>query len=136
MDCFMIGNGFDLHYGLPTAYSSFLLVVDYLCRLSDSGRAVSSVSQVISSEELRNSDRAIRNCYNLYGDYYDAPLGDEVSKLVLSTNNNFWFTYLRESHRLHPNWIDFEKEIDLVLHTLSKCFDMVYNVKEQLIIET
>ncbi len=126
MDCFMIGNGFDLHYCLPTAYTSFVQVVKYLCAQVKTGKAVYSVAQVFRGiVMLEHSDMAICNCYNLYKDQYDSPLGDEVKKLVEYGNNNVWFSYLSNTYILHPQWVDFEKEISQVLNTLTNCFDKV-----------
>ena len=136
MDCFMIGNGFDLHYGLPTAYTSFIQTIDFLCKKSDAGEAIDSVAQLFASEELRESDFAIKKCYELYGDKYDANIEKDIPRIIELAKNNFWFSYLNESQRLHPKWIDFEKEIATVLSTLSRCFDKteVNNGKAKLMI--
>ena len=120
MYLFLLGNGFDLHYKLPTSYNAFLKTVDYLLRKTASGEKLTSVAQVFGDKQLQNADSQIRDCIEKYGADYDAPFGDEVSKLVTLAKNNFWFSYLKKSAALNNNWVDFENEVARVIHTLER----------------
>ncbi len=54
MDVFMIGNGFDLHYCLPTTYTCFLRTVDHISKCLKKGETITSVAQVFSDPTLYN----------------------------------------------------------------------------------
>ena len=119
MNLFLIGNGFDLHYCLPTSYTCFLDVVEYLNELMDAGETVTSVAQVLACERLCKGNRAIRSCVEQYGANYDAPLDPDTIKMYFgNARNNLWFSYLRQSLDPDKNWIDFESEIRNVIDVL------------------
>lgn len=120
MDVFMIGNGFDLHYSLPTTYSCFLRTVNSISSRLNSGEIITSVAQVIGDPVLRNSDSCLHRCYLEYNNEYDAPLDpDIVRERFGMTAQNMWFSYLLNSLDAGKGWIDFEREIGKVIHTLS-----------------
>ena len=119
MYLFLLGNGFDLHYNLPTSYTAFLQTVTYLLRLAASGEKVTSVAQVFGAKELQSANKQIKDCIEKYGTYYDAPTSDEVSRLIDLAKHNFWFSYLKNAAILNNNWVDFENEVARVIRTLE-----------------
>ena len=131
MEVFMIGNGFDLHYSLPTRYTSFLCTVVYLCKKIEyekkDGKRFSSVAQVFSDKELRNSDPAIDQCVKTYGEDYDASINwDYVVEEFENALKNNWIDYLRSSFGEEKKWIDFEREIREVIQEISLAIDKQY----------
>ncbi len=120
MIMFLFGNGFDLHYKLPTSYRAFLQTVSYLLKLSDSGNDITSVAQVFGAKELRGENSQISACVDTYGADYDAVIGQEVTRICTLAKNNFWFSYLKNADDTSINWVDFENEIARVIHTLER----------------
>lgn len=120
MDVFMIGNGFDLHYFLPTTYSCFLRVAKNISGRLASGETITSVSQVLGDPILYNSDSCLQRCYYEYKNGYDASLEPgKVNKYFGMIAQNEWFSYLLNSLEAGKGWIDFEREIGKVIRTLS-----------------
>ena len=136
MDVFMIGNGFDLHYFLPTSYSCFLYTVDYLSKKIARGDSIHSVACVLGDKNLYNHDKALKNCFDRYGNSYDAELNPDIVKRVFGeAANNLWFNYLNKSLKSGQNWIDFEQEIDRVVHIISEVLDSTLILSSRLYIK-
>ena len=120
MDVFLIGNGFDLHYCLPTTYTCFLRTVENISKRLKEGETITSVAQVFGDSNLHNSDRALKCCYDTYGADYDAALDPaHVNKLFGCAEENMWFSYMLNSFDADKGWIDFEKEIGKVISVFS-----------------
>lgn len=120
MNVFMIGNGLDLHYSLPTTYTSFLHTVEFLFESISIGEEFTSVKDVFSKENLQKKDSAIRRCFETYGEKYDAPLDPKLLEKVFGEAlANSWFKYLIDSFDKEKGWIDFEREIREVIRIIS-----------------
>lgn len=120
MDVFMIGNGLDLHYCLPTTYTSFLRTVENISKRISAGESITSVAQVFKNEELHNSDWALKNCFNRYESKYDAALEQtELQRAFGTAFDNMWFSYLLHSFGTGKSWIDFEREINQVIQIIA-----------------
>lgn len=123
MNVIMIGNGFDLHYKLPTSYTSFLHIVEYLCKNLDKTH-FTSVAQVLEEETLHKKDTAIRECYKTYQNAYNSSLDPvELEKAFGGALENSWFSYFLHSFDKEKGWIDFEKEIRSVIRTISNVIE-------------
>lgn len=46
----------------------------------------------------------------------------QIKKLIVLTKDNIWFTYLLKSFNKDVGWIDFEKEISIVIQTFQDLF--------------
>lgn len=124
MDVFMIGNGFDLHYCLPTTYTCFLRTVENICKRLASGEQLTSVAQIISDPELHSIDRAMKRCFDTYGSSYDAEIDpSQVDKIFRHAEHNMWFSYLLNSFAPEKGWIDFEQEISKVIAVITSSME-------------
>lgn len=124
MDVFMIGNGFDLHYCLPTTYTCFLRTVENICKRLAAGEQLTSVAQIFSDPELHNSDSAIKRCYDTYGKKYNTELNQNYLREVFAhAKENVWFSYMLRSFDIGKGWVDFEREIAIVTQVLTVLFD-------------
>lgn len=126
MNVLMLGNGFDLHYYLPTKYNNFLHTVEYLAGLnlvfpSTAGDAFSDV-------RLTKKDSFIAKCYEVNKSAFDGVTlnHERIFKLTELARNNMWFKYLLSSCDEDVGWIDFEKEIKKVLDIIRVLFDEKY----------
>ena len=132
MDVFMIGNGLDLHYCLPTTYTSFLRTVENLNNRIAAGEIITSVAQVLKNEELHNSDWALKSCFNRYKFEYDAALDpDELQRAFGAASANVWFSYLLHSFGEGKSWIDFEREINQVIQIIASSFENTYEEENE-----
>lgn len=127
MNVFMIGNGFDLHYCLPTTYTSFLRTVENVSKRIAAGEKITSVAQVFKNDELHNCDGALKRCFDRYGDSYNAVLDHkELQRIFGSAAENMWFSYLLHSFGEGKSWIDFEREIGQVIQVISAALENTY----------
>lgn len=118
----MLGNGFDLHYMLPTKYINFLHTVDFLCRQWNSD--MKFVGDVFGCADLQSLDCGIQKSYEAYKAEYDGiELDPEQIQRVIDLNKeNLWSRYLLKSVNMDIHWIDFEKEIGVVLENIQGLF--------------
>ena len=116
---FLIGNGFDLHHMLPTKYFDFMCVGEYIrtnilrhCSIGD-----------IFSKCSNNPN--LERCYNAHQETFDTtPIDfDKLSELANIVYDNIWFDYFSKTLNKDLGWIDFEKEIALVINTLNNIID-------------
>ena len=126
MNIFLLGNGFDLHYNLPTSYHNFINTVDYLCKhQTDPIRNVGDVFRPIAES---GEDRMICESYKTFKHYYKevALLLEERTDIVNIAENNAWFKYFIARKVKGNGWIDFEKEIERVLELMEIIFSAAY----------
>lgn len=126
MNILFLGNGFDLHYSLPTSYTCFL---DTLSFLQDHPReeryTIGTVfTQLLNDPNYTNSyiSKSVEN----YGAVYDSlelPK-DKINKLISIAKSNKWFRYLKKQEICGGGWIDFEREIGNVLSAISFVFEL------------
>ena len=126
MDVFMIGNGFDLHYCLPTTYTCFLRTVESISKRLGKGEQITCVAQVFGDPVLYNSDGAMKRCFDTYGASYDAALDpDAIAQIFAHADDNMWFSYLLHSFDAEKGWIDFEREIGKVIQAITDTLDAI-----------
>lgn len=114
---FLLGNGFDLHHKLPTKYFDFICVAKYLTTkpLFDP----INVGKVFSQcKESKN----ILECYDAHKEAFDRVNVDfekavEITRLL---DNNMWFDYFVKTLNIDVGWIDFEKDISIVIKHLDE----------------
>lgn len=132
MNYLLIGNGFDLHYNLPTSYLCFLVTIDHL-RSNDfcSPINVGEVFKVLSTK-----CKAIENSYINYKDAYDSLNVDfeQISTIMNNGHKNCWVKYLIEAYNEDVGWIDFENEINNVLIDFAILFDNVKELKPSILV--
>ena len=116
----LLGNGFDLYYKLPTKYADFLHVVDFLQKHRKD--SFETIGTVFSQQTLQNTDPFIKVCYDAHTKTYDStPLKqDDITEIIRLTEKNIWFEYLSSVFNKDVGWIDFEKEIGVVLDCFGK----------------
>lgn len=115
MNILVIGNGFDIAHGLPTKYGNFLEFVQAFNRVKS------------STEDSRSPYYKYFNTLNVSKQY----LYNELDKLV---TGNRWLKFFEKiyddrSKDGKDGWIDFEREISIIVqaldsarHTLSNQF--------------
>ena len=114
---FLLGNGFDLHHMLPTKYFDFICVAKYLT--TNTLIAPITVGNIFS--QCKESKNILR-CYEAHKEVFNAIEIDfkkavEISDLL---RDNMWFDYFLKTTNIDLGWIDFEKEISIVIEHLDK----------------
>lgn len=119
MRILMLGNGFDVHNRLPTKYINFLHTVDFLCQQWNSD--MKSAGDIFGCAELQKMDHDIHEGYEAYKAEYDSIelSSEQIQKTVALAKENLWFRYLLQSVNEDIHWIDFEKEIGVVLEVIQ-----------------
>ncbi len=127
MNVLFLGNGFDLAHKLPTKYINFLNTVDSLSKRDIT--KIKTLGDVFSNVELNKKDKEIRESYEEYRDLYDSTPIDAtpLSALHKLTINNLWYKYLAKSLNADVNWIDFEKEIGIIIQSFQNIFSQCSN---------
>ena len=125
MNIFLLGNGFDLHYLLPTNYADFLNTIEYLCHHKND--SVSNVGYVFRELSIEENNKRICDSYNKYRNCYHSTAlsNDEVAELIGTAEKNKWFQYFVKCKIKGNGWIDFEKEIKKVLELIEESFYIV-----------
>ena len=128
MNIFLLGNGFDLHYKLPTSYHNFLNTVDFLCKHKTD--TISNIGEVFQPIAKSGKDRIICDSYNTYKNYYKNVTlpHEELSELIRIAENNAWFRYFIVQKAKGDGWIDFEKEIEKVLELMEIVFSVASDI--------
>lgn len=120
MNVLMLGNGFDINYKLLTKYINFLNTVHYISTttLID----IKTVGDILKAEKLQLVDKDIAASYQTYQQAYDNTTLEDgvVDKLSALANNNFLFSFLLKSFNRDVGWIDFEKEISVIIHAFQE----------------
>lgn len=133
MNILVIGNGFDLAHGLPTAYPDFL----GFCRM---------IKAVYSEDKIGNADKIwvelgikLKNNTNTerlkmkFSELYSIAVTEKneqresfvrtntvYDELYLDIKNNIWLEYFLQNPMYQKeNWIDFEGEISKVIQSLD-----------------
>ena len=121
MRLLLLGNGFDLYHKLPTKYENFLHTVEFL--IDNYTNSINTVGKVFGDNRLSSKDKLISEAYALYKEGFDSQNLDEdaMNDLIDKAKGNIWFLYLSKTLNRDLGWIDFEKEIQIVLDVF-KCF--------------
>ncbi|PRD48530.1 AbiH family protein [Sphingobacterium haloxyli] len=102
------GNGFDLSFGLPTAYSDFINICKKLQTCSE-----------FNWEDLKEDILALQNSNIVPSSSFD---DFEGFKTCLSEST--WFKYLSREYTINT-WIDFEKHIEKALEAILIHLDQI-----------
>ena len=119
----MLGNGYDLAHCFPTKYDNFLHVINFLS--TSYNESFDTVGKILGNEELQNSSPFLKSCYQKHKYIYDStPLNrDKAARLIEGAKTNTWFKYFLSSFNRELGWIDFEKEISIVIEAFEYFFD-------------
>ena len=119
----LLGNGFDLHHGLPTTYNDMMHLMEFLA-------SPHFFVQEHTSYHILNSylkDYSFDNFRDDYERIYDFVQANkeslrknkidvsELHQLRQALQNSFWFQYFQSNIRINLGWIDFESEIKKVI---------------------
>lgn len=123
MNILLLGNGFDLHHTLLTRYVNFLNVLDFLVK--NGIKDEKTLGDILKSPKLKSVDDSIEKSFNKYEKTYSKIEfdSDEINQMISLVKNNMWFKYLLSSLNRNVNWIDFEKEIAMVVQAYQHLFD-------------
>ena len=119
MDIVMLGNGFDLHFQLPTTYLCFLKTAELIKK---EGATKTSIGNIF--EKIEDECKTIKDSRAQYKEVYDNYIFNdeeinELKRMRSIVNTNPWFKYFITTYNKDIGWIDFEKEIVKVLNQLS-----------------
>ena len=116
----VIGNGFDLTHGLKTKYTDFLKFFN------------EEIGTVPLSEQLSDIDIAGMKKFLGYINMSiekedDDALYSNLQHYMSVPYGNFWIAYFNKiledrTNRIGEGWVDFEREIELVIGQLEKLF--------------
>lgn len=110
----VIGNGFDLAHKLPTRYVDFL---DFIVQFN-------FTYEMKKGNPLYGLDRGRYKEFLVLLFRDKREVEDIVNELYIKTHNNIWIAYfsvvMKEKKQ---NWVDFEKEISIIVSTLEAHFD-------------
>ena len=122
MNVFLVGNGFDLHHKFPTRYIDFLHVMKFL--IKEYNPEMNTVGKILGSESLQNNNPFIKVCYEQHAFIYDGVDidGQVLISLIEQAKRNLWFGYLAECTDKDIKWIDFEKEVLLIIEMVEGFF--------------
>ena len=131
---FLIGNGFDLHHKLPTKYYDFMCVANYL-------KSNTLYSPIIAGKIFSKCDnnKNIKDCYEAHKTTFDGLEIDfkKALEIVDLLDGNLWFNYFWKTLDVDSGWIDFEKEISIVITSLNEMIPQdektVYLFKDELL---
>lgn len=124
MNILIVGNGFDLSHYLPTKYDHFMDVM---------GAIESHAGETMSFDELFSKCRedwfiAKTKEYYLTGNIVlEKKLFTKIRTLL---KENGWYHYFIDHVKEINTWIDFEKEIEVVLKTLSNFISEIENIND------
>lgn len=118
MDILLLGNGFDLYHFLPTRYKDFLLLTDVITKHNHS--EIETLGKIINDSALERDD-FLDAVYNKYKTVYDLiKLTEEDYAVLNKMKENCWFRYFLSCFNKDIGWIDFEKEIAMVISVFKK----------------
>lgn len=133
MNILVLGNGFDLAHGLPTSYKDFLTFCKKIKTLYEYGESISQgeyKETEIDSWEINESikdrfvntyaDRKFEKCVCEEGIKRNISLDSTFNELYGYIQKNTWLEYFWNTPTyVGENWIDFEKEIAVVVKSLD-----------------
>ncbi len=125
----LLGNGFDLHYNLPTTYRDFLLIADFLGK--HKLETFRTIGDILGKEDLQAKSPTLKNAWIYYKSVWDSASISHIDlwSIVDKTKGNPWFNYFAKSFNMDGGWIDFEKEIEYVIRCFQNFFDKVTTVE-------
>lgn len=126
MNFLLLGNGFDLHHGLPTSYIDMIRIFRHLTENSDV--TYRNVGEILDSYKSSTSDDNNNRLLD-YCQTYDEALKNinwtsDFSWAKLAQNR--WYQYFCHTNDKDLTWIDFELEIK---HALE-CIEQEYSCEK------
>jgi hypothetical protein len=113
------GNGFDLALGLPTAYPDFIDALKEI-KLSKDGN-------IDCTTLLKDKTDKLKNNYNLKSKYDLTTIKNHPG-----FDKNPWVNYFSSINKnRHDRWVDFEKEIFVILNDLKHLQLQILEVEEK-----
>lgn len=106
------GNGFDLHFGLPTKFENFISITEYLEKTSnpDFQNIFKKLDINLDEEELQT-----------------LKINKELlHKLKSIAESNIWYIHFKNEIEIET-WIDFEIEIESVIQSIYNSIDSFQN---------
>lgn len=106
----LLGNGFDLSFGLPTRYVDFIKVVDYLSKHDEYPE---TVAEVLAEAGVN-------------GDYAGSTTLDKevVRTIVELAKDNIWLRYfISKINDEGDTWIDFEQQLSFISGLFMRTMD-------------
>ncbi|WP_027879030.1 AbiH family protein [Mesoflavibacter zeaxanthinifaciens] len=105
------GNGFDLNYNLPTHYSDFINILNFIER--------------DKNYEFHKIYSKINKYQDIVNDYNSFELDTiRIEKLKKLLNDNLWFNFFSNEYKI-DSWIDFENRIEKVLSIIFKTAEII-----------
>ncbi|WP_370225629.1 AbiH family protein [Mesoflavibacter sp.] len=98
------GNGFDLNYNLPTSYSDFINILNFV-EQNDKYEFNQIYSNVDKYENILRKYKSFK--INV----------ESINDLKILLKNNLWYIFFSSEYRI-DTWIDFENKIERVLKIL------------------
>ena len=135
MNILLIGNGFDLAHGLPTAYTDFLgfcKMIREVYKVDKSDNADKIWEEMgIKLKSQINMKRLKTEFLELYS-IRDIEEKEDRGRIIRTNTiydelyddieNNSWIDYFFQNNRyIKENWIDFESEISKKIQELDNC---------------
>lgn len=126
MNIFLLGNGFDLHHKFPTAYIDFLNTVNYLANVDNCAK-IKTIYDVFGDEELQASCKNIKRCVEQHDEILKKIILPEhkIAYFKEKSKSNLWFQYLSKILNRDLGWIDFEREIAIVIEAFRFFFNHI-----------
>lgn len=139
----LLGNGFDLHHGLPTKYSNMMHFMEYMSEFDAHYLGESSVADVLNyyiqycKRSIRGIriDEDIKAYYEKHKEILSSISFDHLKfyELQEKLNSSFWFAYFLDCVNTEMRWVDFESEIQKILVIFERIFKagMLLNEREK-----
>lgn len=121
----IIGNGFDLAHGLPTAYKDFMRFCKVVPKILLDKESM-SISDAIENADIHSKIKAvIESELNDDAGILENKTISMLQELNVCIQENIWYTYFEKikGKIQGDNWIDFESEISEVIEYLDRKID-------------
>ena len=113
----IIGNGFDLFHHLPTKYGHFMAVMESIENSNHSVEISFEHLFIDKFKERFGQDyELIKQNYNTEEIVFDRT---KIKEIKGKLKENTWYKHFKKILEI-DTWIDFESEIENVLHQISE----------------
>lgn len=114
----LLGNGFDLHHSLPTRYIDILHLFSFWA--SNHDKLYKTAGEVLNDYISQENMDIYDSFFTFYKNYkktlnFVSIDENEAKKLIYELKHSFWFNYFSNAKNVNINWIDFEKEISMII---------------------
>ena len=122
----IIGNGFDIYHGLPTRYNDFLFLAenwDYFIDRYNSSTTSEDKDELI--EVRLDGGYLYKESLDDFAQHAYRFNAEHIDYLNKTIKINTWIKYFLEIKFAGNGWVDFEAEIDRVLHYIENFFTVL-----------